>query len=135
MPVDLIWEARGVYRRYHGDVTIAERRRSLEMICSDPRFDNLRYSITDSLAVTNYEYSPQSTELAAALHIGPLTTNPNILITAVAVDPKIVAAIDHFIAQGFVEPYRTFPTVDEARAWIAEQMAQPLHAPPTPRGR
>lgn len=119
MPFELTWEPRGVYRRYHGNVTIAERRRSLELICGDARFDDLRYTITDSLDATAYEIDPADTELTAALHIAPLRTNSRILIAAVAVDPRIVAAIEHFIALGFVtQPYRIFPSLAEARRWV-----------------
>ena len=37
MPYELIWEDRGVYRRYFGNVTIAERSRSFEEICNDSK--------------------------------------------------------------------------------------------------
>jgi hypothetical protein len=122
MPYDLFWEPGGVVRRYFGDVTIAERERSFDAICQSPRFDQLTWSITDYLAVTTYEITPQATEEIAARHIAPLATNPNILIAAVVTAPHIVAAIEHFIALGFVEqPYRIFATEAEARAWIASQ--------------
>ena len=56
MPYDVTWEPpRGVYRRYHGRVTIAERRASFDRICADPRFDALRYTLTDALDVQDYE--------------------------------------------------------------------------------
>lgn len=120
MPFELTWEPRGVYRRYHGDITIAERTRSFEVICGDARFDNLRYSITNYLDVATYEIDPADTEVIAAMHIAPLRTNPRIVIAAVAVEPRIVATIEHFIALGFVtSPFRIFPTLDEARRWVA----------------
>ena len=119
MPYQLTWEPSGVYRRYSGDVSIAERRASLEEICSNPRFDDLRYSITDYLAVDKYEVTKASTAEIAALHIGPLTTNPRIVIAAVADRPDIVAAIRDFMDLAFTNaPYRIFGSVDEARQWI-----------------
>lgn len=119
MPFDLTWEPRGVLRRYHGDVTIDERRRSFDLICGDPRFDDLRYAITDYLDVRTYEITRQATAEIAALHIAPLRTNPHIVVAAVAVDPRIIEAIEHFIALGFTDqPYRIFATQGEARAWI-----------------
>jgi hypothetical protein len=74
MPYKLTWEQSGVYRQYFRDVSIAERRASLDEICGDRRFDDLRYSITDFLAVDNYETTQDATEEIAALHIGPLIT-------------------------------------------------------------
>lgn len=120
MPYRLTWEPKGVYRQYHGDVTIRERRASLDAICGDARFDDLRYSITDYLAVGAYEVTRESTLEIAAMHIAPLATNPRIVIAAVATRPDIVAAIQEFIGHGLTSaPYRVFGTLDEARHWLA----------------
>lgn len=119
MPYRLTWEPRGVYRQYFGDVTIQERRASLDAICADPRFDELRYAITDYLAVEGYEVTSESTLEIAAMHIGPLATNPRIVIAAVATRPDIVGAIQEFIGHGLTSaPYRVFATLDEARRWV-----------------
>ena len=118
MPYRLTWETYGVYRQYLGDVTIAERRASFEGICSDHRFDDLRYVITNYLEVGAYEITSEATAEIAALHIGPLQTNPRIAIAAIATRSDIVAAIQDFIAHGFTTaPYRVFPTLVEARCW------------------
>jgi hypothetical protein len=120
MPFELIWEPSGVYRRYFGRVTISQRRQSFDRICGDPRFDDLRYAITDYLGVESYEITPQATEEIAAMHIAPMRTNPAIIIAAVVVDQRILAAIDHFISlRFFTQPYRIFPTVDAARRWVS----------------
>lgn len=123
MPIELNWEPNGVCRRYFGRVTIDERRQSFDAICADPRFDDLRYTITDYLDVDDYEVTSEATAEIAALHIAPMLTNPNIVVAAVAVDARVIAAIEHFIALGFIEqPYRIFATQAAARAWIAEQL-------------
>jgi len=121
MPYRLTWEPKGVYRRYFGDVTIQERRASLDAICGDARFDDLRFAITDYLAVEAYQVTSESTLEIAAMHIGPLATNPRIVIAAVATRPDIVAAIQDFIGHGLTSvPYRVFDTLDEARRWVAK---------------
>ena len=100
---------------------MADRARSLERICADPRFDDLCYSITCYLDVQAYEATPEDTRGVAALHIGPLMTNPRIVMAAVAVRPDILAYIDAFKATGFVrQPYRVFGSLEEARGWIAQ---------------
>jgi hypothetical protein len=110
-------------------VTIDERRRSFDEICADPRFDDLRYAITDYLSVDDYEITGEATQEIAALHVGPSLTNPHFVIAAVVVDPQIVAAIEHFISLNFTrQPYRIFPTLAEARAWIG--MNAPTASPP-----
>ena len=120
MPYRLTWEPRGLYREYFGDVTVAERFESFDAVSGDRRFDDLRYTLTNYLAVREYEVTPEATAEIAALHIGPLLTNPRIVIAAVAVRPDIVDAIEDFIRHGYTKaPYRVFRTNAEARRWIA----------------
>ncbi len=124
MPFDLAWEPRGIYRRYYGRVTIAERQQSFERICADPRFDDLRFTITDYLGVESYEITEQATMEIAAMHVGPTRTNPRIVIAAVATDERVIEAIRHFISLQFIaQPYRIFATEGAARAWITMQLA------------
>jgi hypothetical protein len=115
----LTWEPSGVYRAYFGDVSIAERLASFNAILGDPRFDELRYTITDYLAVRAYEITPDATAEIGAMHIGALATNPRIRIAAVAVRPDVLGAIADLQAQRFfTQPYRVFATVEEARRWV-----------------
>ncbi len=119
MPFELTWEPGGVYRLYFGRVTIDERRHAFNLICGDQRFDDLRYAITDYLSVESYEISTEATREIAALHVGPMRTNARIVIAAVAVQPDIIAAIEDFISLRYTNrPYRIFPRLDEARAWV-----------------
>jgi hypothetical protein len=119
MPYKLIWEPSGVYRQYLGNVSIAERRASFDEICGHHRFDGLRYTITDYLAVDDYEVTDDATAEIAALHIGPLMTNPRIVLAAVATRPDIVSAIGDMKRQGFTRaPYRVFASAEAARQWV-----------------
>ena len=104
VPYSLTWEPAGVYRRYFGDVTIDERTASFDAICGDPRFDALRYTITDDLDVTSYEVTDEATAEIAARHIGPLITNASICMAAVATRPA--RRIDTVSAGRSCEPPR-----------------------------
>lgn len=120
MPYRLTWEPKGVFRQYYGDVTIRERRASFDAICGDPRYDDLRYAITDYLSVDAYQVTSDATLEIAAMHVAPLVTNARIVIAAVATRPDIVGAIREFIGHGLIPaPYRIFDTLDEARRWVA----------------
>ena len=122
MPYDLDWEPVGVYRRYHGQLTDLERRTSLAAIWRDRRFDDLRYAITDFLAVTTFEEHPAATEELAALNIAPLLSNTRLVLAAVAVDPQHLRYIERIKAAGFIGvPYEVFATLPEARRWVAER--------------
>lgn len=135
MPYRITWEPRGVYRQYFGHVTIAERFESFESICRDPRFDDLHYALTDYLLAGTYEVTPEATEEIAAFHVGPLLSNPRIVIAAVATRSDVIGAIHAFMAHSYVSaPYRVHPTVEQARAWIESlrprSAAAPVPAPP-----
>ena len=120
MSFELTWEPCGVYRRYWGDVSMAERRRSLELICADPRFDDLHYVITSYLDVDSCDISPAANKEIAALHIGPSRTNPRIRIAAVVTDARIIQSIEHFIGLEMTSlPYCIFPSVAAAREWVS----------------
>lgn len=124
MPYELTWEEFGVYRRYFGDVSIAERRASFDEICGDPRFDDLKYTITDYLDVGHYEITKVATAEIAALHVGPLLTNPRLVLAAVATRPDIVAAIQDFKDLAFTQaPYRLHANVHDARQWIESELS------------
>ncbi len=120
MPYQLVWERRGVYRRYFGDLTVAERRRSLREIVGHAQFDGLRYALTDYTDVGKLEDDPGAIQESAAMHIGPVLTNRQVVVAAVATRADILQSIYAFKAlapEGM--RYRVFPTASEARAWIA----------------
>lgn len=124
MPYRITWEPAGVYRQYLGDVTIAERRASFDEICGDRRFDRLKYTITDYLAVDSYEVTRHATAEIAAMHVGPLITNPSIVMAAVVARTDVAEAIEDFKRHAFTDtPYRSFRTLAEARRWVAESVA------------
>jgi hypothetical protein len=126
MPFELSWEPEGVVRRYTGWVSPQDRRDSLELICADHRFDELRYAISDYRSVTGYEADAAAAVELAALHRGPLLTNPQIVIAAVTDRPDVIADIRTFIAQGVLSmPYRIFSDMAEARRWVGAPDAGP----------
>lgn len=87
MPFDLVWETRGVFRKYFGDFTAEEFLRSFRIVHGDERFDGLRYVINDFLAVEKIAVSETSVRLPTRANIA--STMPNLLTRgrAVAVEP------------------------------------------------
>jgi hypothetical protein len=135
MPIDTTWEPRGVLRRFTGAISVTERRTSFRQICADPRFDDLRYMITDYSGVTAFEWSDESPSEIACLYVGPALTNPNFAIVAVTDRPDFLAAIAGVKASGLVEaPYVALPTMAAARQWIAEWLARDAAGHAVPRG-
>mgnify|MGYP006919656408 CR=1 FL=1 len=80
MPVEIIWEERGVCLRYSGVVTAAEFLESIFTVQSDPRFDALAYSVLDTLDVTGGDVSRVSIKSVAAHSLGALNSNASIKV-------------------------------------------------------
>ena len=133
MPYRITWEPDGVYRTYFGVVTDSERRESLAEICGDRRFDDLRYAITDFLEIADFIESAQATLELAAFNIAPLVTNSRLILAAVAIDPRHIEYVERIRGLGLIKaPYECFPTVAEARRWIAENAGIPVQTQSSP---
>lgn len=89
---------------------------------ADARFDSLRYVINDFLGIDGVlieQFPPELIDEIAATDMAAFTTNPNIRIAVVAVDPDVLA-----LAQSYIDselrayPTRLFHTLADARAWL-----------------
>lgn len=121
MSYELLWERKGVVKRYFGHVTCAEVFAAGIQSQSDHRFDQNRYAISDFLDCTEFVNDPAMLEEIAAYAGAAEHTNKNIKIAIVATLPEIIAATKQYL-QLPLQSYATrlFPTLEEARAWISE---------------
>lgn len=119
MACEIIWEPQGVWRRFHGTVGAGDIIQSVEQVHNDWRFDSLRYSINDFLAIELVDVNSFTVEMAAIQALGARMSNPHLVLAMVATDPRVIE-----LASVFADPmYRSFPvqffaTVEEARAWL-----------------
>jgi hypothetical protein len=126
MPYRIRWEGHGVYRRFFGVLTLAEFREAYEEMCSDVRYEGIRYIISDYLEC---QPGPDITErdLKAFAELERLRfyDSPDTVQAMVATDPKTVAYVQYYESLR-VSPYcmRDFTTVAEARQWIASHPRQ-----------
>lgn len=118
MPIDVVWERRGAYKRYHGHVTGEELLQSIDVLHSDYRFDRLRYVISDCSDVKSFSVTEDQVQLVAAKDLGARYTNPHVLVAIVTTDDRI-KALATLYAGPPLQPYPTkiFDTLDDARAW------------------
>jgi len=126
MPYDIIWEPQGAFKKYRGELTPAEFLQSIRDLHDDPRFDQLRYTVNDFLAVTAYSAGDQDLKTFAALSIGASYTNPNIVIAVITTEARLITMVEYYRSK---VPYRLQIFADEAaaRAWIRQE--QGLAAP------
>lgn len=121
MSYELIWETKGVVKRFFGHLTSDELLDAGVKVEADARFVNLQYVINDFLACTGLSVHPVVVDHIAVLDRAASHTNPNIRISLVATLPEIIAAANQY-ALSNLHPYSTriFSTLEDARAWVVE---------------
>jgi hypothetical protein len=124
MPAEIIWEERGVCRRYSGIVTATEFLESIFAVQRDPRFDSLAYSILDALEVTGTDVTDFDIKSVAAHSIGALNSNAAVKVAIVSSDPTVLAMAQIFLSP----PYSSYPaeilhTRQQADGWIRAALA------------
>ena len=118
MPFEIVWEPRGVYKRFLGFVTDAEFIRSVKEVQEDARFDDIHYNINDYLAVDDFDISMPTIAYAAALNIGARFSRPRIRVALVTTNERAVGLAKFFTAPGFASyPIKVFATLESAREW------------------
>lgn len=121
MPYQVMWEPRGVYTRYSGNVTGADMLGNIEDVCRDERFEQHRYHILDFSEATDFSATEREMLINCGVLVGAAFVNHQVLVAAVVTRENVRAALDRLHALG-VSPYvaKIFPTVAEARKWIEE---------------
>ena len=120
MGYELIWEPRGVIKRFFGPVTGQELYEAGTDTEGDARFEDYRYVINDFLGCTEFSVSDNIIEEIAAVDGAAAILNPNIRIAVVAKSPEILAAVTQY-SESSMHPYATgvFSALADARAWLA----------------
>ena len=127
MPVEMIWELRGVRSRFFGSATAADLLHHVREICRHPDFRDLRFSILDFRDATDAVDDADLLEVRAEL-IGSQYTNPKILVAAITTEREAIDHLTRFIGLGVLnQQIQIFSTPDDAMDWIAEQSTFLLH--------
>src|SRR5512138_117192 len=125
MPYEVTWEEpAGFYVHFSGWVTPESADRLARELTSDLRYDDLFYAIVDLTDAPGHTFrrdDPGGVARAMIQLAGARFTNPGVLEVAIASDPKMLNFLETY-AKFTTRPFRIFPTLDEARAWLAEQM-------------
>ncbi len=121
MAYEMVWEARGLYRRYYGRMTDVELMESVLRTHSSPHFDELRYVILDALEVEEFVVTnPAFIAELAALDSASALTNPHIKVAVVADTPEFKQYVAAYNADPLCHYHvLTFSTLAEARKWAA----------------
>ena len=127
MPVEMIWELRGVRSRFFGSVTAADMLHHVREVCRHPDFCDLRYSILDFRDATDAVDDADLLEVRTEL-IDSQYSNPKILVAAITTECETIDHLTRFIGLGVLNrQIQIFSTPDAAMDWIAEQSTFLLH--------
>lgn len=80
MPFNHCWEPTGIVTTYRGDLVLEEVLESHQRMAADPRFDDLRFMIVDTLPVERVALIASDAVQINAFLTGPALTNPYIFI-------------------------------------------------------
>lgn len=119
MSYEIIWEPRGVVKRYFGHVTSADMVQSVTDVEGNPRFDDLRYVINDFLAIDDISSSQKDVDDISVLDKGASFTNPQIRIAVVTTSPDVTALATAYAESSMnAYPTKIFASLSEARSWL-----------------
>jgi len=125
MSYEVTWEApAGFYVHFSGWVTPESAGKLARELTSDPRYDDLFYAIVDLSDATGHTFrrdDPGGVARAMIELAGARFTNGRVLEVAIAHDPKMLNFLETY-AKFTTRPFKIFPTLNEARSWLAEQM-------------
>ncbi len=121
MGYELIWEPKGVVKRFFGDVDGDQLLKSAAETEGDPRFDEYHYVINDFLACESFSAPLDVVEEVAAIDGAAALINKRIKIAIVATLPGVLAAAEQYVKAPYTSyPTRIFSTLDNARDWIGK---------------
>ena len=117
MPFENIWGHRSVYKRFFGQLTVAEFMRSVDLVQGDPRFDDLAYTLNDFTHATLPPLTEADVKTFAAFGLGASYTNPKIKIAVVTQHDTTRAMALRYAAASRFE-LQVFTTLAQALTWI-----------------
>lgn len=118
MAFELVWEPRGVWRRYSGTLCALDLVASVDLVQRDPRYDNLRYSINDFLDVENLADIAGILDVVLAKAIGGAHSNPRLVMAIVGRSEALISHAKLFLRPDFPYPVKLFEDLESARAWL-----------------
>jgi len=119
MSYELLWEPRGVYLQFGGQVSINDILNATIQFEGNSRFDNLRYVIADYSRITGCDAKPTDIYDVWVMDAGAKRSNPNIKKAIVTTTSEVIELARCYKSM-FMTAYPTeiFSTEVDARKWL-----------------
>ena len=119
MPYRVRWEGHGVYRRFYGAVSADDVKNACDEIAADPRYEDIRYVLSDFLEASP-TLTDQEAHSLAQLERSRFFNSPDVVNAVVAGEPSVVECVPYLGAADQAPcPIALFDDVSDARHWIA----------------
>lgn len=121
MSYELIWEPRGVLRKFTGNLTFSDVMSSSVTVESDPRFDDIRYVISDFSGVKTTEIGRDDIAEIVAIDAAAARSNKRIQGAVVVADGTMLTLVLDYVNS----PMNTYPvfffgSLESARSWATD---------------
>ena len=120
MGVELVWEGRGLYKKFTGTVTSADLVRTKERSLGDERFDRILFTLCDFSGVEKFDHEKADLDLLCALDRSTFSYHPHLHIATVVEDERM-ASVLRSLGESGISPYPrgVFRSLSDAGNWIA----------------
>ncbi len=119
MSFEIIWEPKGVTKRFFGCLSGDDLKQSGMRLHGDERFDLILYVINDFLGVTEVSVTDADIEEINAIDNAASYSNRNLKLTVVATNERIVdLAMQYSTSPDNVHLFAIFSAVEDARLWL-----------------
>lgn len=120
MACEIFWETEGVIFRHYGTVTNEEVQQMNNIMYGDPRFDKIRYQISDYTQVTENLISRKEAKVIGKIDRASSHWNRKVMyIGVVTTDPQFIPIVEAYFDEFTGTPWvgKIFATLGEAVEW------------------
>lgn len=125
MSYTIEWEENGVSITFSKTVTSEDLIQSAYEIFGVAEFDDMKYQLVDTLAVTQVQINKTDMKKIAALDKAAAKSNPRVFVAVVATLEMIKELSQFYAEENQDSPWKTqvFETIKDAKSWIEEQLS------------
>lgn len=117
------WGNNCIHIKYDGEVTLNDMITVNRLISRDPRYNLLKYNISDFLRVTNLIVSKEDIEQLSSFHFIPSLSNPNLKLCVVSDNIDIREKVSRYIdlMKGNEWRVKLFYNFEDSKEWCNQE--------------
>ena len=123
MPHTNTWEPDGLFRKFTGAITGVEILKANLVLYEDPKFQNIKYVITDFTEITDHSIETAHTEVYAKTGVLISDTKGELKIALVIIQASLISLANNYreLMKDTLFECEIFKTVADARKWASDE--------------